>query len=458
MAWPRSTKTLLGIVGLLGILAVACSSSVPTGTVGISRQPNVDIRGEDGQVNRIAYVGPNGDLFTVDPDGEGLSRLTGGLQAGGGPPGRVSQGAVQAQPLRMNEYYTWPTWSADGTKLAVSRVVVKDGGTDVTLQVMDAGTGRSETVYENDGGGLVAEGAPHYIYWAPSGDELSFLAATADGLGLFVWDGTPGKQAGQINQGRPLYYQWSKDAGAMALHIGLEVVWARPPEGRGSLQSFQSSGNFRVPAISPNGERLAYVDLADGRMGLYIAPTNDLDQARKIIDVGSSSAFMWSPDGTQIAVADQSVPRNPLYDRLMLVPTDGGPFTTLSPGQSSNDVWAFFWAPAGDKLAWVSVNAEERELEWVVSSTNGSDAKRLFSFQPSAEVFIMLSFFDQYAHSHSPWSPDGKFLVIAGTKGDTARRSNGRTPTGDRIYVLDVEGTTEPRDLGAGVLAVWSWN
>ena len=191
---------------------------------------------------------------------------------------------------------------------------------------------------------------------------------------------------------------------------------------------------------------------------MYIAPTDDLSQARKIIDVGSPSAFMWSPDGTQIAVADQSVARAPLFDRLMLVPVEGGPVTTLSSGLSSGEVWAFFWAPAGDKLAWVSVNSAERKVEWVVSPSDGSDVKRLFVFQPSSEVFIMLSFFDQYAYSHSPWSPDGKFLVVAGTKGEAARRSNGRTPTGDRIYILDAEGNAEPRDLGAGVLAVWSWN
>jgi Tol biopolymer transport system component len=70
----------------------------------------------------------------------------------------------------------------------------------------------------------------------------------------------------------------------------------------------------------------------------------------------------------------------------------------------------------------------------------------------------MLSFFDQYAYSHSPWSPDGKSLVVAGSKGEVARRSNGLTPTGDRIYVLDAEGDAAPRDLGAGVLAFWSWS
>ena len=453
-----ANKTLLGLAGSLGIVAAACSNAPGTAVLDSSQQPDTKIDREVGQVDRIAYVSPNGNLLTVNPDGGDLAQLTGGLQAEDAMPGFGSQGSVQAQPARVNEYYTWPTWSADGTKLAASRVVIQEERTEITVQVMDSRTGRSETVFENEQPGLVADGAPHYIYWAPTGNALSFLSSTPEGLSLFVWGGAPGDDAAAVASGGPLYYQWANDGGAMALHIGTEIIWAKPPAGDASRQSFQSSGNFRVPTISPDGASLAYVDQADGGMGLYIAPTSDLSQARRILDVGSPSAFMWSPDGTQIAVADQSVSGAPIYDRLMLVPVDGSPVTTLSSGRSSEDVWAFFWSPAGDKLAWVAVNTAERELEWVVAPSDGSDAKRLFSFQPSAEVFIMLSFFDQYAYSHSPWSPDGKSLVVAGSKGQAARRSNGRTPAGDRVYVLDVDGASEPRDLGAGVLAIWSWN
>ncbi len=445
---------MLGLATLLGIVVAACSSPADTTSMEPGQRPDTDIGEEIGQVNRIAYVSPSGDLFTVDPDGGGLSQLTGGFQAEQDPARQGSQGGVQAQPLRLNEYYTWPTWSADGTKLAASRVVVREDRTKISVQVMDARTGRSETVFENDQVGLVADGTPHYIYWAPSGDSLSFLTSTPDGLSLFVWDGTPGKPAGLIERGAPLYYQWSKDAAAMALHVGPDITVVRPATGDAPRQKVQSSAGFRVPAISPDGASLAYVAETDGSLGLYVAPINDLRQARKIIDVGALSAFLWSPDGTQLAVGDQSNPGNPFYDRLMLVPVGDGPVTTLSSGE----VWAFFWAPTGDKLAWVSVNAVEREIEWVISPSDGSDAKRLFSFQPSSEVSIMLSFFDQYAHSHSPWSPDGKSLVVAGSKSEASRGSNGRAPTGDRIYILDAERGAAPLDLGAGVLAFWSWN
>ena len=91
----------------------------------------------------------------------------------------------------------------------------------------------------------------------------------------------------------------------MAFHIGPEVVWAKPPAGDASRQSIQSSGNFRVPTVSPDGASLAYVDQVDGGNSLYIAPTSDLTQGRRIIDVGSPAAVMWSPDGTQIAVRSE---------------------------------------------------------------------------------------------------------------------------------------------------------
>ena len=70
----------------------------------------------------------------------------------------------------------------------------------------------------------------------------------------------------------------------------------------------------------------------------------------------------------------------------------------------------------------------------------------------------MLSFFDQYAYSHSPWSPDGTKLVVAGTMQRTPGRRNGQTPTTDRVFVLEVTGAASPRDIAAGTLAVWSWN
>ncbi len=438
---------MLAAVILVG--AAACSDSIHNPSEGPA--PILETSAEAGEdlVDRIAYVSPLGDLFTVGPDGNNQIQLTGGRQVGQGP-----EDAAQAQSLRLDEYYAWPTWSADGTKIAASRVSVRENRAEITLQVMDAQSGNSHTVYKNQQAGLIADGAPHYIYWAPTGGNLSFLASTPDGLSLLVWDGTPGRAPDVVERGAPLYYHWSPDASAMARHVGAELTYSRPAAGGAPQQVAGASGGFRAPAISPDGRDLAYaVDTPEGS-GLFITPIDDLSQSRKVMDIGILAAFSWSPDGTRLAVGDQQNPRSPILDRLVLTPADGGPSTTLS----TEGVLAFFWSPSGENIAWIEVNASNQEMEWVVSPGAGTDAKRLFSFQPSSQMFILFSFFDQYAYSHSPWSPDGKSLVMAGQKGEVARRSNGLTPTGDRIYVLDIEGDPTPRDLGPGVLAVWSWN
>jgi hypothetical protein len=70
----------------------------------------------------------------------------------------------------------------------------------------------------------------------------------------------------------------------------------------------------------------------------------------------------------------------------------------------------------------------------------------------------MLSFFDQYAYSHSPWSPDSTRLVVAGTQAAPFERRNGHTPTGARVFVIDAVGDVSPREIAEGILAFWSWN
>ena len=68
-------------------------------------------------------------------------------------------------------------------------------------------------------------------------------------------------------------------------------------------------------------------------------------------------------------------------------------------------------------------------------------------------MFIWLSYFDQYSHSHGVWSPDGLHLVFAGRipePDDTVR-------TQDQVIVLDADGFAEPRAIAEGTVAFWSW-
>ena len=59
----------------------------------------------------------------------------------------------------------------------------------------------------------------------------------------------------------------------------------------------------------------------------------------------------------------------------------------------------------------------------------------------------------------SGWSATASsHLVVAGTERMPFERRNGHTPTGARVFVLDVESDTPPQDISEGTLAFWSWN
>ena len=184
---------------------------------------------------------------------------------------------------------------------------------------------------------------------------------------------------------------------------------------------------------------------------------DNLDNPTKVADVGGFSAFLWSPTGDELAVADQSRANSPAFERLQIVSVGSGNVTIVT----EESLLAFYWSPDGRRMAWVGLDTEERTFEWKVASLtpNGAeDSRSLFSFHPSREVLTMLSFFDQYSYSHSPWSPDSTRLVVSGTQAVPFERRNGNTPTGARVFVLDATGNVPPQEIAEGTLAFWSWN
>ena len=122
-------------------------------------------------------------------------------------------------------------------------------------------------------------------------------------------------------------------------------------------------------------------------------------------------------------------------------------------------VLAFFWSPDGTKIAFVTLSERQGALSWALYDVESDERIRLVDFAPSAEQLTMFQFFDQYAYSHSVWSPDSSSIVFSGdllTDSVTASISNHPGHSAFHIVVVDMEPVAEAHVLGEGIMGFWS--
>ena len=139
-----------------------------------------------------------------------------------------------------------------------------------------------------------------------------------------------------------------------------------------------------------------------------------------------------------------------LADPVDVVPTEMLSFIALYGGElttgSSGKIVAFWWDPTGETLAWLEPSDQGNGmLQWWFSDRN--QVWGGVSFTPS-QTFASnyLPFFDQYAQSHSFFSPDGTELTFAG------QLANGE----QGVFVVGVERGAQANKIADGVFAVWS--
>ena len=399
-------------------------------------------------VDRIAYTGSDGELFTIKPDGTDSKRLAGGNT----PP---SARHIPAQVAPGASLYSWPTWSPSGNSIATSRVSQLSQELQVSIEVFDTASAQSVEVYENEPQvfPLIADDAPHYLYWSPDDRYLTFIAATTSGLTLFAAlpDGqAPAKPL--ATQG-PIYFSWAQDSSSILMHRGQDLLLARAPFVQSYEEITRLDANFRAPAYSPTSSQAVYMGRATGGDALYLVDTQQDTPARELVEVVNSTSFLWSPSGEEIAVADSPSPSQPFYHRLRIVRADGSGTREVF----QEPFISFFWSPNTESILYATVASSEQALLWKVVSSAGGPPRELLEFIPSGELSTLLTFSDQYAYSHSLWSPDSTRFVFAGVLRQSPTGTNGQTPTSSKVYVVDVESGT-PREIASGRMALWSWN
>ena len=382
---------------------------------------------------RIAYIGEEGQLFTVQPNGENERQLT------------------------HDEFpYLFPTWATQSNQLAVI------GGGDI-VSLTDAEDSAPTSLYE---GGVQN---PFYLYWSPDGSQISFLTNTQRGIALRVAPADGSAEAEVWDIGTPFYWNWLDDNAQMLVHTGTAGENARLGllQADGQLEDIAPPGAFQAPGISANGRYWAYAeDMGNGNSWLVITDTESGEQWTERHP--AVAALSWSPATDQLAFITGLQDKNSFWGPLRLFDTETGEVSLLS----DNVVLAFFWSPNGRYLATFNTGDINRDFGVNVAHNSKPDrstqAKSASQFNPHqfnlaiidlqtgeetqvmsffpTGIFIsqFLPFFDQYALSHNIWSPNSDAIVLP-------LREEGES----RVKVIRIDGS-EFIDLGKGDMAFWS--
>lgn len=397
-------------------------------------------------VNLIAFVDADGAVKTMLPDGSGVRRISPAVEG----------------------FFTWPTWSTDAQTLAYSGVVNADGAAQLNLYAAaldgsgDDDGGLHRVIYAAEPGdvGLLTQGVIHYPLWSPDGTHLAFIAASSDWLSLYIDDLSDDPGALHLLDDGPLWMSWSDDGTALAVHRGSDHFLVDARDGFRVSELDIAAQGYRVPAWKPSANAITVL-AGDGVATANVSADGVVEAPMPLRDARGEAAFLWSPSGAHLAVSDAA--RHFLYRGTVMSAYRRLAIASESAPQNADEIrqpiLAFFWSPDGSRLAYITLSDTEGALRCIVVDMDSRERRGALDFVPSPEQQTLFQFFDQYAYSHSVWSPDSANLVFAGNVVGNAATASGRAHPGHRgfhIIVADADGASTPQLVGEGIMGFWS--
>jgi Tol biopolymer transport system component len=230
------------------------------------------------------------EIWTIAPDGSGLTRLT------------------------HNQFFEGnPAFSPDGTRIAFRSYRPGDPNTQVYVMNSD-GSDQHVLTDRRTGAGPAA--------WSPDGTRIAFVSSEGHGEpgGVFVMD-ADGSNQQLVAEGNAFDPSWSPDGSRIAYSLNT-------PDGRTALAIVDLatgtvtqpladlSGQQSQPAWSPDGQNIAFEWFTSSGSGLYVVAPDESGLRR----LAEGSTPSWSPDGTWLAYAHFDDDTGP---QIWIVAADG---------------------------------------------------------------------------------------------------------------------------------------
>ncbi len=400
------------------------------------------------QENRIVFVSLDSQIYVTSPEGDS--------------PVRISPRRNPDNDVTDISGYTWPGWSPDGRSIlysaALSRLKYEDPPYRLLASASDGTTSEEpRLLYESEpGSGLIVPGGPYYSVWSPDSRRVASIVATPTDLQVLVSD-TQRSHTAAIALGAPFYLGWSPDSSELLVHKAEQLYRYDEPFTDGSSALVQGGSTaYFAPMYSPNDGRSAFLmDTENGAVLTIMDQSHE--KMAQISDIPTVAWFQWSPDGSRIAILKSSPDSDRFETTLSLVypgEQTGAPTVEAREEELLTGRYTLaMWSPDGSKLLIASSHATLTSLmTWSVLDLDTGEQTDIATFTPSGELLNLHRYYDQYAASHTFWSPDGSSIVLTGSMYDPLRPAL-QQAVDERVWVVTIDGSAPPRPIADGYLA-----
>ena len=431
--------TIIPTITLLMVLSLWVLSNLELNNVKNATLPPEKI------LDKIAYIGHGKQLYTINPDGSKLTKISN----------------------EDGSSFSWPTWSPSNKSLLYTKYIDKMESTHqfASLNMFHTISKEHKTIFEQENNETIpiADNVIHYPLWSPDGKSIAFVVNTDGEITLSIFNNSL-DQSTKLIQGGPIWISWSSDSEYLIAHADGRHFLINNSPNTPILDLGLFSKSYTVAPWKPNEHSiLLSIQTPDNQFKSFevdLHESSELQKDEDFITRGFPS-YLWSPNGKALAIGTKG--RGILWKGKSLSvhnelkirrEVNLNIFEYIS---ISDKIVSFFWSPDARKIAVITMSEKPGIFTLATINIENEVITHLIDFSPTNDQLTMFQFFDQYAHSHSIWSPDSKSLVLAGNVKSEMRIINETSSSTNYIIVLDAQTPEVYRLIGTGEFATWSF-